>query len=101
MHRDPFGYCAEEPLAFSPRTQSAMVCQSGSSWDSNCHPPEWELSALPPAKGESGNIRSLLESGLPGTTSFEKTWKLWRDCSSVQKLLPGFSVSIKLPGSLG
>ena len=82
---NPFGPCrydAEEPDAFWPRTHASMFFQSGSSWDANCLPPWW-VSAMPPASGTNGiNI----ESGAPGTTSFETVSKLRRDCSSVQRV---------------
>src|SRR6266404_7386448 len=80
-----FGYGAEEPPAFCPRTHAFMFCQSGSSSDANCLPPWW-VSARPPASGASGIRKNRLKDGSPGTTSFETTSKLWRDCSSVQKL---------------
>src|SRR6202023_678185 len=89
---EPFGYGAEEPPAFCPRTHASMFFQSGSSWDANCLPPWW-VSARPPASGASGIRRNRLNCGLPGTTNFETTSKLRRDCSSVQKLSPGDSSS--------
>jgi Transposase len=92
VYRYPLGYGAEEPPAFCPRTQAFMFCQSGSSSDANCLPPWW-VSARPPASGASGIRRNRLKDGSPGTTSFETTSKLWRDCSSVQKLAPTGSMS--------
>jgi hypothetical protein len=67
---EPFGYGAEEPPAFCPRTHAAMIFQSGSSWDVNCLPPWW-VSAMPPTSGASGISSNRLVSGLPGVTSFE------------------------------
>src|SRR6266545_2635343 len=67
---EPFGYGAEEPPAFCPRTHAALIFQSGSSWDLNCLPPWW-VSARPPTSGASGIRRNRLCSGLPGVTSFE------------------------------
>src|SRR5258707_3348821 len=67
-----FGYGAEEPPAFCPRTHASMFFQSGSSSDLNCLPPWW-VSAMPPASGASGISSNRLVSGLPGVTSFETT----------------------------
>ena len=67
---EPFGYGAEEPPAFCPRTHSAMIFQSGSSRDVNCLPPWW-VSAMPPTSGASGISSNRLVKGLPGVTSFE------------------------------
>src|SRR6266852_5958163 len=92
VYGNPFGYGAEEPPAFCPRTHAFMFFQSGSSSDANCLPPWW-VSARPPASGASGIRRNRLKEGLPGTTSFETTSKLRRDCSSVQKLPPDGSIS--------
>src|SRR2546425_1687174 len=64
---EPFGYGAEEPPAFCPRTHAAMIFQSGSSWDVNCLPPWW-VSARPPTSGASGISSNRLVSGLPGVT---------------------------------
>src|SRR5580704_16393685 len=86
------GYGLEEAPAFPPRTQAFMFFQSGSSSDANCLPPWW-VSARPPASGAKGMRKNRLRDGLPGTTSFETTSKLWRDWSSVQKLIPGGSIS--------
>ena len=65
-----FGYRAEEPPAFCPRTHASMILKSGSSWDVNCLPPWW-VSAMPPTSGASGMSSNRLVSGLPEVTSFE------------------------------
>ena len=55
-----FGYGAEEPPAFCPRTHAFMFCQSGSSSVANCLPP-WCVSARPPASGASGIRRKITQ----------------------------------------
>src|SRR5258708_314628 len=49
-----FSYGCVELVIFAPVTHCAIICQSGSSFDSNCRPPEWTKLMSPPAIGDSG-----------------------------------------------